>query len=466
GNITQKRTQIEDDYGVYVTLEEASFSDATDAWPNRYAYRKVTQKAVNRSGKLGISSVSTDSDKIVQTDVTWNTAYRKPSSISVKQDGTTVITTTATKYNSYGLPTEVTVTGDVIQGQNDTRAGQIRKTTTNYSNNGTSAAADGYFPYQITQYATASHTHITTTRTQAKTGLPTQVTDVAGVVTSTSYDALARPISIARTGFPEQLVRYYGVNGDSHAPSNAIMRVETRQAGAPDSREYKDLLGRTLRSATQGFDGTWIYQDSRYNKRGLMTHETHPYYANQTPRATVYGSFDVLGRAQSKTTPQINGQLQATYFYDGLKTEISVAATLSDTGDLSVSRTYNALEQLVRTEDAIGGVTQYAYDGAGNPIVIRDAKNNDIVARYDSLGRKQYVIDPNQGRTDFTYNDFGELEKEVDANNKAIRYDMDLLGRVTSRIADGPSSSKTIASFNWDTQKDGLLGSQSQGGSS
>jgi len=34
------------------------------------------------------------------------------------------------------------------------------------------------------------------------------------------------------------------------------------------------------------------------------------------------------------------------------------------------------------------------------------------------------VDDPNQGKTEFVYNGFGELEKELDANSDVIRYDM------------------------------------------
>ncbi|XOV78013.1 MAG: hypothetical protein ACFHVJ_13805 [Aestuariibacter sp.] len=111
----------------------------------------------------------------------------------------------------------------------------------------------------------------------------------------------------------------------------------------------------------------------------------------------------------------------------------------------------------MRTTDAIGGVTEYAYDGSGNPIVIEDAKNNRIIARYDALGRKAWVDDPNQGKTEFTYNDFGELEREKDANGDNIYYDMDLLGRVTSRSGDNGAA----ASFLWDTEKEGLLTKQS-----
>jgi RHS repeat-associated protein len=141
-----------------------------------------------------------------------------------------------------------------------------------------------------------------------------------------------------------------------------------------------------------------------------------------------------------------------------LSTNIQVVPTLGAT--LNMSRTYNSLQQLVKTQDANNMPTQYAYDGAGNPVVIQDAADNRIIANYDDLGRKKWVNDPNQGRSDFSYNDFGELEKEIDANSAIIRYDVDHLGRVTRRDADG-----STARFVWDTQKHGLLSSHDEAGS-
>ena len=66
---------------------------------------------------------------------------------------------------------------------------------------------------------------------------------------------------------------------------------------------------------------------------------------------------------------------------------------------------------------------------------------NSIHTSYDSFGRKLWVRDPNQGHTQFTYNDFGELEKEVDANADVIRYDYDMIGRLTSRLAPQANAS-------------------------
>ena len=174
-----------------------------------------------------------------------------------------------------------------------------------------------------------------------------------------------------------------------------------------------------------------------------------PYAANGTAYYTVWAGHDVLGRPKSKTTPQANGELKAIYSYNKLTTTIDTEVTVGPA--LNMSRSYNSLNQLVETVDALEGVTSYVYSGGGSPIVIKDAVGNRIIAKYDQLGRKEWVDDPNQGFTAFQYNAFGELESETNGNNQTTTYTMDTLGRVTVRNSDG-----NLAVFKWDTVKTGL----------
>lgn len=461
GNILKKTTSITDDYGTYTTEEKGDYAEVTSTWMNRYESRTVTRQKVARTSEGLTDTTELDKDKIVHTEVTWNTDYRKPHTVKVyaAEESLTVnedslFTTTTTTYNDHGLPKSVSVVGDVIENAADTAASQTRTTSTTYTKNGTTESDEGYFPLVINQ----DLAHVTTTNTDPKTGLPTYVKDVAGVETTTTYDDLARPVSIKRTGFPVQKIGY--IADTSYTAGNSVMRIITKQAGVPDTAELKDPLGRTVRTTTVGFDGTLIYQDTSYNGRGLTVTESTPHKG--TAANTVYSDFDVLGRPGQKVTPQTNGKLTTQYVYSGLKTTIDVTATVGS-NITNMHRIYNALEQLVETQDAAGNKTQYAYDGAGNPIIIKDANNHSIVAKYDALGRKEYVDDPNMGKTVFTYNDFGELEKEKDANNDFIRYDMDLLGRVTKRLVN--TDTAQTANFLWDTEKKGLLTSQSTSGS-
>ena len=50
----------------------------------------------------------------------------------------------------------------------------------------------------------------------------------------------------------------------------------------------------------------------------------------------------------------------------------------------------------METVDAAGGITRYSYNAQGLPIVIQDANGNKILAKYNALGQKTQVDDPNQ----------------------------------------------------------------------
>ena len=458
GNVKRKTTEVTDAYGTQTTVVDSVFD--TSPFVHEVTSQTVTQSMSHSNGPdtTSQSGVDTNTDSVVTTHyVDYDATHHKPTTVIVAAgasalsdcDNTDCIKTVSS-LNAQGLPDDVTVTGSILTGMDDTAQLQTRTTTLTYTN------PDGYFPQTVTQMVGSTH-HTSIVLTDPATGLNTQSTDAADIVTSTQYDALGRPKQINRTGFPAQYLRY--LNADGSAPLNAIMKIGTYQAGAPSSVAYQDKLGRTLRTQTEDFTSGQTTQDVVYNARGLKVSESAPYTAgsSSTIHNTVYNRYDVLGRAAQKVTPQTNGTLTANYTYNGLTTTINTL--VSEGHNLNMTRTYNSRQQLVETVDDKGGVTSYAYNGGGSPVVIKDAAGNRIVAKYDALGRKEWVEDPNQGTTHFVYNSFGELEKETDANGKHIRYKMDTLGRVTTRYADGSQ-----ANFTWDSEKKGLLTSHSENG--
>ncbi len=460
GNVSRRVSTVEDQYSTQTTTVTAAF-DSSATWPNKVDWQTVKQTVLNSDGQpstVSASGIETNTAKTVTTHyVEYDTVQRKPSTVVVAAGSTALDTTacatqsdcisTSSVYNTYGLPTTVTVTGNTLTGTDDTNSTQTRTTTFSYT-------SDHYFPKTVTQQLNSGN-HITTVVTDPATGANTRTTDINGLMTDTAYDAFGRPLQVSKAGYPNQYMRYR--QSDDNAPTAAIMMVEVTQAGTPASARYVDKLGRTLRTRTEGFAGELIYQDVSYNARGQTLSESVPYAAGDTSYHTTYSDYDVLGRAGQKISPQTNGTLTAKYTYAGLTTQIDTTVTSGSA--LSMSRTFNSRQQLVQTVDAIGGKTQYVYNGGGSPVVIQDVSGNAIFAKYDALGRKTWVDDPNQGKTVFSYNAFGELEKETDANNAIIRYDMDALGRVTQRNAAG-----SIAHFTWDTLKKGLPTSHSENG--
>ena len=402
--------------------------------------KKVINDTPTRKKGDSVPVAGSDASKWVETSYTWDSNYRKPSVVSIATSDSSKASSTTTEYNTFGLPDKVTVSG-LAAGVNTSRV-----TTIGYS-------TDGYFAETVTKPLG----HSVVTSVDPKHGQPLSVKDVTGVTTTTDYDALARPKSVTKQGTTTQYISY--LQPDAFAPALAVSMVETEQSGAPTSASYQDALGRTIKTRTEGFAGEHINQLTEYNARGLKRKVSNLY--TSTASYTEFSDYDVFGRVTQKVTPQTMGNLSTTYTYTGLETKINVNA---DYGvDLEMYRTYNTLNQLVDTVDANGKHTEYAYDGQGNSIVIRDAKGNQITASYNALGRKNWVNDPNQGYTEFTYNDFGELEKEEHKQNNAvtntISYVVDALGRVKSR-----NSSGSTATFNWDTEVKGLLSDEKENG--
>ncbi|WP_444900371.1 RHS repeat domain-containing protein [Microbulbifer sp. VAAC004] len=205
-----------------------------------------------------------------------------------------------------------------------------------------------------------------------------------------------------------------------------------------------------IRTEVQAFDGSdWIARTVTYNALGQTTFESVPHYASSgTSYGTRYLDYDTFGRALHKTVNQTNGQqLDVTYTHEqasGFTTDILVNGR-------TMSRTYNGLQQLTETVDALSGTTRYAYDGAGNPIVLRDASSNRITAKYNALGQKEWVDDPNMGSKSFTYTGFGEVETEIDGNLDITSFTYDRLGRMESRSVNGTEE----ASWKYDSAANG-----------
>ncbi len=105
--------------------------------------------------------------------------------------------------------------------------------------------------------------------------------------------------------------------------------------------------------------------------------------------------------------------------------------------------TYDALGQLVSSEDPAGGVTQYGYDEAGRVVSITDALGRTRAIAYDAAGRIVTQVDALGGETQYTYDANGNLIVVVDPAGSAWSYTYDYAGRVI-RIADPLGRSTTL----------------------
>ncbi len=451
GNIGERVSKVTDypdgQSGItYVTKVNSTYdpqSSNSDWWPNKVS--SVTTTTTVESRHWGSNMGAVDVSQWQKQTFVWDINHKKPQSVTYSGSDTNSTRTESRVYNDYGLPSSVTVSGTGLSAS--------RTTSFIYTKDGTNQADDGYLPYKFTN----ALGHVSKTEYDMSLGLPVKVTDPNGLITETFYDPVGRPVEIRQTGQPHQYLRYLLASNGNHAPDgHAKTLVRTTGAGMPTAEVYFDARGRELRTATQSFDGGYIYLDKSYDALGRLTAESQPYDAGGSGDSTRFGGFDALDRPGYRILPNGYSGLRSDYRYEGQTTHIRV-------GSLTMSRTYGAKGLLYQTIDAKDGSNRFAYDAAARPLVIEDANNNRIVASYNALGHKTKVVDPNQGTTNFVYNTLGELTSQTDANGVTQTFTPDKLGRVKTKVTSGSSSNGT-ATYTWDTLKKGLLSTEVENG--
>nr|WP_308736825.1 SpvB/TcaC N-terminal domain-containing protein [Shewanella baltica] len=444
GNI-KKQTQKLTDYikgqaNTYTSTTETSFAvDTSNWWLNKFNEIRTSHDTVQRA--WGDDPVGTN-DKAqwqLQTVNTWDDVHKLPTQVTYTASNTSCNRVEQTGLNSYGLPLWTKSTGQ----SSACTAITARQNNFTYTKDGKTQVDDGYLPYKVTN----AKGYITTTEYDMGLGLPIKVVAPNNIVTQTEYDGIGRPVQMQQTGSPTRYLRYLLANEGNNAPQDndnvPVVMTRTSGAGMPESEQYFDGQGRLLRTATQGFDGGYQYQDKHYDALGRMTRDSTPYGNGTAADYTEFSDFDALDRPIRRTIPNgRSGGLESIYTYNGLTTNINVEGR-------TMSRTYGSQGWLYETVDAQDGTNRFAYDGAGRPLVIRDANNRDIKATYNGFGHKTQVIDPNQGTTVFGYNTLGELDKQTDANGVVQTYVLDVLGRITSKTTTG-GSAPGQAVFYWD----------------
>jgi RHS repeat-associated protein len=240
----------------------------------------------------------------------------------------------------------------------------------------------------------------------------------------------------------------------------ATYRVTTVQNGSPTRVTWHDLLGREVKTAARGYDGSFIASTTEYDAMGQVQKRSVPFFlSSATASAPFYADlrYDRAGRVIRKTAPDgeasadaavpAGRELISTYTYAGNSTTVSIgnSRSLCNPSNLCFSvKRYNGVLGLMRTDDALQGVTRYWADAAGRPVAIADVKTNNLhpnlatqpipagratVAAYNPLGQRVSAGDPNQGQWSFVYNAAGEVVRQTDARGVETVTERDALGR-------------------------------------
>ena len=335
---------------------------------------------------------------------------------------------TAYTFDAFGNRVSVTVSSPAT----GTAAIVTRATTTGYD-------PQGRFPTTVTNALGHTETRVF----DARFGAVTSLTGPNNLTTAWQYDGFGRKTRETRADGTYTVWTYAAC--DAACPAWGVYRIVTQvyaadgTQAAPASVVYFDKLNRETRTATQGFDGRWIYKDTVHDPRGNVDKLSRPYYAGD-PVYWIDQSYDDLNRLVQVIEPDNPAKPALVVDYNGL------TVTRTNRKDQITVETRNSQGQKISVTDAMGQTTLYNHDPFGNLTRTTDPAGNQIVNVYDVRGRKTQTTDPDLGAWTYAYNALGELVKQTDAKGQVSTMTYDTLGRMTQRVEPGLTSTWT-----WDT---------------
>ena len=302
-------------------------------------------------------------------------------------------------------------------------------------------------------------------------GVETNVTDENGAVFVSQYDGLGRKICEAKpgdacpagSGFFASVTYSYlygnpsGTFEQKHTCTIARRNEPASASGYIESRTCYDGLGRERFSTTQRVIGagnalsTVVLSHKEYDRGGRVRASRAPfvlavgasvqditYVSDTMGSAPTYGDFlvpnsshtrvtydlngnnpDPLGRVRSTTTP--DGRTITTT-YQGIRTDtLDADSKLTRVETDPFGRELRKIAYLGSTDtSSVGMRFDYTYDGAGRLTSTMVGQNTGTLktVKYDALGRKMEVVDPDAGSGDASVP--GKWVYAYDQNNNLV----------------------------------------------
>ncbi len=284
------------------------------------------------------------------------------------------------------------------------------------------------------------------------TGAIRSMTDANNLSTTMRFDAFGTMIE---SKSPKQPTERNSLQACPNG-KDCAMQLFTVQDGKPSQTIYLDVLGRTISTATESFENRFsgrrkILTKSKYDYRGRLVEELGSHFETDTQKMRITtGDFDALSRPGWKITDAEPQYRKVNYQYLGFRTNLTVDTRDSqneneptDNPLQTLSRVYNSFDQLLQTVDQLGNVTDFRYDGKGNLIAtkvqdVQDAANAmTVTMTYNPFDQRTSITNPNNGTKRNSFNAFGDLLSQEDANGDVISFDYDILGRTTKRFING-----------------------------
>ncbi len=214
------------------------------------------------------------------------------------------------------------------------------------------------------------------------------------MVITYTYDEFGRPTKVVgpldSDTFPSVTYSYLNWGNAQTQRIQTQKRKDHGGAAVVSRSDYFDGMGRFDQAQTDGPGGTTIVDDTTYDSRGLATAKSAPHFSTETALFTQF-VFDPLGRQTLIT--YADGRSVETQYLPG-------QITVFDERDKPKTKVLDAYGRVIEINEQNGldaYITLYEYDAAGSLVHVQNHLGHHTRVKYDPLGRKIAMCDPNMG---------------------------------------------------------------------
>jgi RHS repeat-associated protein len=323
----------------------------------------------------------------------------------------------------------------------------------------------------------------TTTGMDEARQLPVKDTDVNGEVTTETYDALGRLLSVTLPAdqSPGDPTEKFAYTVPGTAPSTVTTSTLREDGSYSQSVSIYDgmLQLRQVQQTPANAAAGRLLTDTFYDSHGWPVETRRPYYdATTSPGTTldVTGAGSIPGRTLTSYDGQ--GRVTASAFYSGntkqwqattayptaSETDVTPppGGTATSTFTDAVGQTTASYAYTTATPNGIASdadVTSYTYAPAGQIATVADNAGNTSTYAYNLLGEKTASTDPGAtgtagpsakaGNTSYAYDASGNLTSQTSPLGQQLSYVYDSLGRKTAEYS-GTATGTQLAAWAYD----------------
>jgi len=349
---------------------------------------------------ITITSASVAEGVRKQTLYDYNTNHtiKSISNNGFQPDGTASSQTTTFKYNSLGQVIQI---DGPLQGNQDI-------TRLSYYNCNTGAECG-----QISQIKNALG-QITRYNEYDDNGRLLSMTNVNGVITQYQYNSRGQLINLKQKSLQDQTR-----NNDYEYDSVGQLIKATQANGQQLIYQYD--AAHNLRSISDNKGNQLNYF---YDAKGNLT-QTENIDADGTLLTHIEQTYDQRNHLKSFNNAGNINQLQ----YDAIG---KLTGFVDANQNPSTKHSYDSLNRIQQTLDALGHFTTYQYDSNDRLTKVKAPNNATTHYIYDDFGNLLQEQSPDQGTTINHYDNANNLIKRIDARGIATNYYYDLLNRIIS----------------------------------